>query len=979
MDCRRQLQHHAVFVCLCNDIAHGKLRENTKTASKVLLDYLFSITEHKHHGFHNDAHFLAKISDIAFVCPTPTTELEWIHKAPQTPNRVVVSSTKEIPLCKLSGSCTKKYKDILWMVKPIVSVSESNEKLLQQLQICIQPSVRDVIIGIKTLSKICFADATLFTKYTAPQCKPGQTELTTVMTKVFEYLQNTAGDVSELKPLPCIPVFALSDEDSGQYPVLVKPQCVVFRPSNEMKQYYPFIHSVNNNLYRVKEILEKLGVEDSVQLRHMQIVLESAFQATGNMELDPNTGNVVSCAVRGIKMLLTNNKENKRFQMGERALAEQLDPLYLSGTDKRMHPVDSLVYCPGMKRDNIDLTGTDLFLLWTPMKYEVYPERFCEMLPKAVRPRPLSQLCIKKVSASCKVCEMTPPVIEIQRTLQLPHLPQVISRSVKNFATPSESVQDVFEEHVTTIFDSLEIRCTEHLKIDICLKNDDSTSIGSESVTSFIQKEENSFYLYIDSKISHSLLFEVHECIMEELVSCLRTVLRESDINQLSNFLKTLLTKTNPEEMLHLLQKHEISCRGLEFIDYDEEPTLGAPLPKFRHIRLDMSSQNIFQPQEWVAYQPDVDEEKYIFAQISHAVNLRDSSGQPLTPMQMEYVIFVSEDDTEGLKVKAIDLFKFIRGEKAPVDSAPVESESLEIVPFEGDPEKTSPPPAPINVQQAKEEVRKELDEIWQLPKDDHRKAIHRLYLKWHPDKNPDYPELAEEVFKFLKQEFDRHERGVGVSGSASPTPQRSWRTYQHSWDNTARQHRHYQERYQQSTSSDSEHAGAAGSSNQQERNRGGAGQSTFFNGHFTPPKNNQEARRWVKQAVADYKALKALLDKARTDVQLSCHVCFMAHEVAEKALKGAMYATCGLRENSRRNHNIIPLANSIEQVEPKKASGLSILTAPLEPYYIDTRFPKESSASVPSENFSLDEAAVASACAECILKIVRKIVNVDI
>ena len=114
---------------------------------------------------------------------------------------------------------------------------------------------------------------------------------------------------------------------------------------------------------------------------------------------------------------------------------------------------------------------------------------------------------------------------------------------------------------------------------------------------------------------------------------------------------------------------------------------------------------------------------------------------------------------------------------------------------------------------------------------------------------------------------------------------------------------------------------------NKKEIVRGGAGQSTFFNGHFTPPKNDQEARRWVKQAVADY---KALLDKARTEVQLSCHVCFMAHEVAEKALKGAMYATCGLRENSQQNHNIIPLASSIEQVEPKKASGLSTLTAPL-------------------------------------------------
>ena len=977
-----------VFVCLCNDVANGKLGENTETASKVLLDYLFSIEENKHHGYHNDAQLLAQISNIAFVCPTPMPELEWIHKAPQTPNRVIVSSTKDIPLCKLSGSCSKKHKDILWMVKSIVSVSESNEKLLQQLQLCIQPSVRDVIMGIKALSKTHFADSTLFTKYTAPHCKPGQTELTTVMIRIFEYLHSTTGDVSELKALPCIPVFALSVKDSGQYPVLVKPHCVVCRPTKETKPYYPFLHSADK-LYRIKELLEKVGVEDSVKLRHMQIVLESVFEETGDMELDPNTKNVVSSAVHQIKCLLTSNKEDRRSQMGERALAEQLEPLYLSGTDKRMHHINSLVYCPGMKRDNIDLTGTDLFLLWTPMKYDVHPEKFCELLPKAVRPRPLSQLCIKKVSSSCKVCEMTPPVIEIQKTLQFPQLPHVMSMSVKSFtssATPSESVQDVFEEHATNIFDSLEIRCTERLKIDIFLKNsDNSRAIASEYVRSFLQKEENSYYLHIDSKIRPLLLSEVHECIVNELVSCLRTILQESDINKISKFLKTLLTITNPEEMLHHLQDHEISYHGFDFVECSEEPTLGAPLPKLWHFRLDMSSENIFQSQEWVAYRPDIDKDmECVFAQISHPVNLKDPSGQPLKPMQMEYVIFVSEDDTEGLKVKAIDLFKFIRGKKAPVDSAPVESESLEIVPFEGDPEKTSPPPAPINVQQAKEEVRKELEEIWRLPKDDHRKAIHRLYLKWHPDKNPDYPELAEEVFKFLKEELDRHERGVGVSGSASPTPHRSWRTYQRSWDYTARQHRQYREWDEQSSSS-SETAGAegsTGSSRQRQRRRGqSGGGSTFFNCNFTPPKNDQEARRWVRQAVVDCKILKAVFDKAQTDVELSCHVCFMAHEVAEKALKGAMYATCGLRENSRRNHNIIPLAKSIELARPIHAGGLSTLAAPLEPtYYEDTRFPKESSpSSVPFENFSLDDAVSAAECAEAILKIARDIVNVDI
>ena len=127
-----------------------------------------------------------------------------------------------------------------------------------------------------------------------------------------------------------------------------------------------------------------------------------------------------------------------------------------------------------------------------------------------------------------------------------------------------------------------------------------------------------------------------------------------------------------------------------------------------------------------------------------------------------------------------------------------------------------------------------------------------------------------------------------------------------------------------------------------------------------------------------DEKALKTLLQEARIDATLSCHVCFLAHEVAEKALKGAMYATCGLREESRENHNIIPLAQAIEQVNPEIANGLIALAQPLEPtYYEDTRFPKQNlSPSPPYEKFTLQNAEEAEACAAGILKIVKDIVE---
>ena len=135
-----------------------------------------------------------------------------------------------------------------------------------------------------------------------------------------------------------------------------------------------------------------------------------------------------------------------------------------------------------------------------------------------------------------------------------------------------------------------------------------------------------------------------------------------------------------------------------------------------------------------------------------------------------------------------------------------------------------------------------------------------------------------------------------------------------------------------------------------------------------------------MKQAVADHSALQVLLNEAQNNPHLYCHVCFMAHEVAEKALKGAMYFTCGLRKAQAASHNIIPLAFAVEQVEKDRARGLSVLAEPLESaYYEDTRFPKENETSSPCEAFTLANAIEAEKCATGILKIVRDLVNIDI
>ena len=99
-----------------------------------------------------------------------------------------------------------------------------------------------------------------------------------------------------------------------------------------------------------------------------------------------------------------------------------------------------------------------------------------------------------------------------------------------------------------------------------------------------------------------------------------------------------------------------------------------------------------------------------------------------------------------------------------------------------------------------------------------------------------------------------------------------------------------------------------------------------------------------------------------------------MAHEVAEKALKGGMYAKYGLGEKSLKSHNLTPLAYALQAEEPFSTLGLSGCTIPLESYYLDTRFPNRypNSTTIPSDHYSQQHAQQAKENAKMILDMMK-------
>ena len=929
------------YCILCYNTANGKLGRETKMASSILVSSLLS-----HQA---DPVLLKKIASIPFVCCVRPPELEWIHHSCPTKYSIMLPDNQEVAMCTLEGSCQETEKELLWTVKPVVLPLSISKEVLMHLGIVTEPGDY-VLENIANLSKTPFAQPSLFHKYTAPQCKPGHTSLIKVMVTNFEALhkklKNVKIDLSCLKKCSCIPVNTLPHK----LPVLVKPQHVIF--TSNMDQFYPFLHSAPLELYSVVTILREIGIADSLQLEHVQVMLQLVFENCHSMEMDLRTLESVNSALDCLISLLKKSKEK------EEVIAQKLDPLYLLANDNKLHHVSKLVYCdnPAYQLYSLNLTETGLYML------QIEDEEFCALLPKVVQPQPLSFLCSETLSSSCQKCSATQCAQKLKQALQITNLPQAMSQVFRHI-TKNEQLSEEFEEQLPFFLSNIEVVCMDGLQIDITLKYENKEYlVASKYVECHMQKDDLMYKFYLDSDVSDIEYKQLLTSISERLISNIQGTeqLNKASVQELVGFFESLLRARNEEQVYRYLRKKRIVTTGLDVANDDIlELKLGEAIPKSWHFMLDQDFCNIFFPQEWVGYEKS--EEHVVFAQIVFCVIPEDKTEGPLNPSNLKYKIILSEVDEIGIEVSSLKLYKFTRIQREPQFT---KETSLECVPFEGEVSES----IVQNLDEIKEEIRRKLHEIFKLPQVERKTAIRRLYLKWHPDKNTSNPAIAEEAFKFLKHELERLEHGS----------ESSWQRYRHAWDETAHSHKKCYQQYYYPRSSSGAGGRRSGDSGHRhgERQKGEKSFTGFFReGEFMPPKQEAEGKRWIRQAEMDFIALDTLLTKAKTNNNLSGNVCFMAHEVAVKALKGAMYATHGLRDASLKSHTLEPFARALESHTPK-ATGLTALTTTLEPYYFKTRFPNFwQSPEIPADQFSPSEAEDAREKARDILEIVNNIV----
>ena len=960
---------HAEFIRFCSETAQGQ-NADVKKASSVLINSLFSAKEE----WYNHPGFLHQVSKISFLCCENLPHLTWLASSIET--RRIMQKDECIDMTQPAKAALVQSSTVLWTVKPVVSLPEK-EDILTKLCVCTKPLVSDVLQNLKNISQGSkYANIGLFHKY-PKQLRPleGGKRLSEIYLDHFNILQGhlSSTDLDNLQNIPCVPVYASPDLALRSEMVLVKPQSVL---TCKVSDYNLFLHKLPSDFTYVVPLMESIGVKRELGLKHMQIVLESAQQFSNGEETDINTHQCVKEAVKLIYILLSRKKEDKKatnttLDEDNRKL---LSPLFLLNKSKRLVLSTQLLYHDAwfLNKIVLDLSNTLYSELDIPyLEYKFFRSDFCNLLPPSLRPRGTLQVCDAKVAPECRSCDLSNVAKKVSTNMQLSALPKVILITLKHNLPKDKTIGEEAQSHLDKFFKEITVVNFKDLKIVILLKGT-TTVLGRGKVPYFLQEKDSGYVLSINSGIKEIEILRMYSELAKLLISTLQEV---STFTVPSDFRTTVEHFLKAESATELMQELEFRCipHGDIAATKDFKLSIGKEVPHEWHYRLDQDVDNIFHANEYVCYEDQ--DGHFILVRIVHAVMPEDANSETINHYTRKYLIFTNEDDEEGTEVGVLSLYKISKGTK----QIKLNQECQMLVPYEGEVTESIADYSDSALKSEKRKLCQELKEIWKLDPENRKRALRRLYLKWHPDRNPENPEFAEEVYKFLRAQIDKLEQGLplddpdreesaGYTYAARRHGKSSWWEQFSQWDSTARQHGRHRAR-------DNKNSTPRGSS------YGWSHGFPFTAGdeNFRVPRQPDEGRRWMLQAAVDHKALTIFNEQmnALNDNTLAGHVCFLAHQLAEKSLKAGMYAVCGLEARDLTDHVLGRHACALQTEQPLKTMNLASHAAHLENYYIDTRYPnRHIPPTIPAGAFTLFEAEEAYEHATKVYSIVQSLFN---
>ncbi|KAK1169336.1 hypothetical protein AOXY_G8102 [Acipenser oxyrinchus oxyrinchus] len=955
-------------------------KDKVQTIVDVLLNHIFSERTDLFLGT-----FLKELSMTPFLCPERApAELVRLH-----PQHQEVNGT--LPLIRFNGSqVNPKFKQtdfmqLLWTSCPILpekatpasikeqegsslGAQEQLDQVLALLNVNLDPPLDKVISNCKNICNIPNVDDDMI-----------KTRVK-VLRSTYEFLNADKRDFrQQLRGVAFVMV-----EEGWK---LLKPEEVVINLDSEA-DFKPYLFKLPLELGTFHQLFKLLGTEDVVSTKQYVEVLCRIFRNSEGKQLDPNEMRTVKRAVSG----LFKSLQNEPVQIRQDLENLRNVTLYLPSHDGRLAKSNTLVFddAPHYKSRIQGNIGVQMLVDMSQCylgKDHSFHTKMIVLLPQKLRPRLLSSILEEQLDEETpRMCQFG-ALCSLQGRLQLLlSSEQFITGLIRIMKHENDNAFLVNEEKAIrlckALCEGLKVSCFEKLQTTLRVKGCNPIAHSRSETLAFLKRYGNAvIHLYIQHSDSKDINF----------LLALAMTLKSATDNLISDT-SYLIAMLGCNDIYRITEK--LDNLGVKYDSTEpsklELPQPGTPIPAEIHHILLMDPMNVFYPGEYVGYLVDSEggdlygsyQPTYTYAIIVQEVEREEEENPSFLGKYFQIDIGYSEYKI----VSSLDLYKFSRQDDTSHirDSSPSTPTSPSECPSPGPhmasplfPRKESHKTPPSKHQTPKKlrlnalpEIIKEvtlvIEQAWRLPESERKKIIRRLYLKWHPDKNADNLDIATEVFKHLQKEITRMEkqsladqnadrasrRQFSASSSARFQSEKfSFQRFYTSWNQEATSHKserqHYREQYPS-------YAGSA--------------QSSRF---FVPPTfksvgNPVEARRWLRQARANFSA-------ARNDLHKNANewVCFKCYLATKLALIAADYV---VRGKSDKDVKPAALAQKVEEYSQQLA-GLTKDVHILEGYGVDslrTRYPDLLPfPQIPNDRYTSE---VAMRVMECTARVILKL-----
>lgn len=862
-----------LYIRFATEIAaegRNKITEKSALKSKTLIEYLFL------HPLEEEPWFYQDISFINFVVPDIIDT-----------NYSIVHSQYSIPdyFISFHKAITSDHLKLAWSTLPLLpdwadpSQYYNQENKMQLLGIYDEPPIGSVI---KHTQNVCESLQHMFESNKGKKKKVSLSWINLLFDKLYGFLQ--------WKGLSS----ALTRQKLFSFPVVFIPEANIFVPAHQIiedllpeQEIRPYLFRAPSRFGKFLKLFSYLGAAKTPSFLHYVKVLSMIKDEVQDSELTEeylSAWGAIRVALENLFCLLSPvMQDNLKTSARE---IPQGTVLYLPSRRKHMVNSTQLTIADNgyyEQRLSGDVDFDFLMDLKTlKLSHTIMTARW---LPEVIRPKFLTDSVIEKVDISAMtVVQTCAKAIKLEAFLHCGDFLEGVLRLWKHFKAEDQMNVPYKLEQVNasnkpekTIADRIQnTRIKQVLGLKTYLHLNGVKIEGSmRSKECFMSEPKNGS---IDRQIWINFLnefesdFEFIQSLDEYLIGYIHFVI---DFKLPEHLIMRLFHKMNdPSGIRLMLDKIPIAPYHLPaavLMPVFPEPGTYVPVELHHLLNCDFTE---FMPQDYHCVALELEDAEmfdnnditdsytpvYIYVRIEQRVR----TDSDVSVICQNFEVFTG---SEVVVVPAFKIYKFVRPRRIATCNAVVDAQIL---------------PEPMRNQSPREvfcSVRHQLEEAWTLPEDDRRHIIKRLYLKWHPDKNPGNEQFCSEIFRYIKYVIYKLENGISldgiedIDGSSRQSRANSDFTASHYFtfcermNNRSRSHRDQAQTFYMP---DRPYSGGSAEYG-----------ADFIHRSFCnqPCPDFGEARRWQRQAMVDLRNAFETID-TRGDPPAYNWICYMCHQV---------------------------------------------------------------------------------------------------